>query len=267
MKRIQLAAIAALSTTILAGGTSAFADEVRSVQTENEVSFIAGEGEETEVQPPGGPDGPEVEIEIPPGNSGPLTIAYAPRMINFGQNSISTKDSFYSMIAEEQRLADGSGEMVPYVSFAQIQDTRGTREGWELSLSLTDFVSDNNSVLTGAEIEFVDPSISYGGIDQSQAPEAITNEGNSLFLRPGDNSLKVMQANVGQGAGTSSIVWGDQASLDAQVDDSDEIVKNEAIRLHIPGSTTQDATTYEAKMTWTLSSTVDESGETQPEED
>lgn len=260
MKLIRLATIAALSTTMLAGGVQAFAEESRSVNTDNDITFTSDGDEEVVVQPP--VTEPEVgPIEpTPPGQTGPLTIAYAPRTISFGEQAISTQNQAYSMIAERQPLADGSGD-TPYVSFAQVQDTRGSHEGWSLGISLSDFVSqESGNVLAGAQIEFADPSIVYnnGEGNQDLKPAASTNEGSSLYLNVGDDNVLVMNAAETQGAGTSSVVWGDQADIE-------ETGLNNSIKLHVPGSTAQDAAAYTATMNWQLSSTPSLDGEFVPE--
>lgn len=254
MKLIRLATVAALSTTILAGGvTAAFAEEVRDVTTEGQVEFrSAGEDDgELEVIPP--ETEPEVEINpIVPGTTGPLSIVQAPTM-NFGSQVISNQDQTYNMVAEIANLADGSGQ-IPYVSFAQVQDVRGTNEGWDLQVSLTDFTSGTqNNVLTGAEIEFVGSRIQYEGNNAENAPTA---HADGLTLIPGAGAVSVMTAAEGQGAGASSVVWGNQADLTAQFEDEEiEVVENSAIQLSIPGATSKDATTYTSTLSWELTST------------
>lgn len=266
MKSIRLVTAAALTATILAGGvTNVFAAELRGAETDNTVTFTANEEEEIEVNPPV-PEPPIDPIDPPPGVTGPLTLSYVSPTFDFGQQAITTQDRDYAMIAEMQTSA---GEPVPYVSFAQVIDTRGTHEGWTLSVDLTDFESSANSdnTLTGAQIEFVAPWVAYEGADTDRTPSAATNDGDSLFLNVGQNDVVVMSANDGQGAGRSSIVWGDQTDLNdqAQTNEEDEDVLNHAIRLHVPGSTSPDAAQYNATMTWSLSSVADGNGETIPE--
>jgi hypothetical protein len=255
MKFIRLATIAALSTTILAGGTTAvLAQEVREVTTDGQVEFRPAEDGELEVIPP--EEGPDVDIDVEvPGTTGPLSIVKAAHM-DFGSQVISNQDETYNMVAEMQPLRE-TGEMVPYVSFAQVQDLRGTNVGWDLQVSLSDFESNTqNNVLTGAQIEFVGSRIQYEGRNQANAPTA---HANGLTLIPGGASRSVMTAATGQGAGASSVVWGNQADLNAQfADDEVEIVENSAIQLSIPGSTAKDATTYEATLSWELTTVPDE---------
>lgn len=79
MKKIRLATVAVLSTTLLAGGVQAFAQSSLETTTDNVVGFTSDGSDLTVVQPP--VVHPEVEtIEpTPPGQTGPFTIAYAPQ--------------------------------------------------------------------------------------------------------------------------------------------------------------------------------------------
>ncbi|OTP10010.1 hypothetical protein A5844_001707 [Enterococcus sp. 10A9_DIV0425] len=269
MKFIRLATITALSATVLAGGaTSVFAAEVRDVTTEGQVQFrpSGDEDGELEVIPP--ETGPDVEIETEvPGTTGPLSIVKAATM-NFGTQVISNQDKTYDMVAEMQPLKE-TGELVPYVSFAQVQDLRGTNEGWDLQVSLSDFTSNTqNNVLTGAEITFVDSRIQYEGSNAQNAPTA---HAAGMKLIPGAGGLSVMTADEGKGAGASSVVWGNQVDLNAQFEDKNKevdpeddeeieeiVITNNAIQLFVPGSTAKDATTYTAELTWELSTTPGE---------
>ncbi|MFL0439149.1 WxL domain-containing protein [Enterococcus mundtii] len=264
MKLVRLATIAALTTTILATGTTAvFAQETREVTTEGKVQFRssgAGDGDLEVINPETGPEAPEVDIDpIVPGTTGPLSIVMAPTM-SFGTQVISNQDQTYNMVAEMANLSDGSGE-VPYVSFAQVQDLRGTNAGWDLQVSLSDFESETqNDVLTGAEIELVNSRIQYEGINAENAPESHSA---GLKLIPGEGARPVMTANQGKGAGASSVVWGNQQALNQQFADEDfdpenDVVENEAIKLFVPGSTAKDATTYTSTLNWELTTTPGE---------
>lgn len=262
MKFIRLATIAALSSTILAGGAvSAFAEEARTVTTDGEIQFTAPTDEdgELDVLPPLDPEDPEtpdvdIEPEVP-GTTGPLSITKAATM-NFGSQVISNQDQTYNMVAEMQPLRE-TGELVPYVSFAQVQDLRGTNAGWDLQVSMSDFEADSqNRVLTGAEITFVEGSLRYEGINQDNAPGIHNSD---LTIVPNGGARSVMTAAATKGAGASSVVWGNQADLNAQFADEEiEVVENDAIRLFIPGSTAKDAATYESTLTWELTATPGE---------
>ncbi|MGL9910067.1 WxL domain-containing protein [Enterococcus sp. DIV0213h] len=268
MKFIRLATIAALSTTILAGSANAvLADEttetkelqeVRNLPTDGQVEFrpATDEDEEMEIINPD----PEPDVDIDPliPTAGPLSLLMAPTM-NFGTQVISNQWKEYNMVAEMQQKAGTTGEenKVPYVSFAHVQDIRGNNAGWDLSVSLSEFESQTqNNILTGAEVVFVGSRIQYEGTPEN-APSSHVD---GLTLSPATGAQKVMTAGAGKGAGASSVVWGNQAELMDQfeADDFDpenDVVENGAIQLHVPGSTTKDATTYKATLTWDLTST------------
>ena len=269
MKLVRLATIAALSSTVFAGGMTVFAEdgstdtskEVRNVTTNGTIEFTPNEDEELVVIPPEGEPDVEIEPEVP-GTTGPLSIMKAVTM-DFGSQVISNQDRTYNMVAEKQQKKGTTGEenKVPYVSFAQVQDVRGTNAGWNLQVRMTDFKATNttvNDTLLGAEISLLDPRIQYEGSTPGNAPVAHPA---GMKLIPNASAVSVMTAEKDKGAGVSSVVWGNQADLDAQeANDEVEVVTNNAIQLFVPGSTAKDATQYKSTLTWELSNTPDVSG-------
>ncbi|NAA92655.1 WxL domain-containing protein, partial [Enterococcus mundtii] len=160
-----------------------------------------------------------------------------------GTKVISTTDEHYNMIAEMQQKVGTTGEenMIPYISMAQVQDTRGTNEGWELSVSLSEFQAETdtlNRVLKGAQITLFDPSLRYSVNDADQEP---TIHASGLELIPNEDAVPIMTAANRKGGGTSSVVWGDHDTLAKQVEDGVDVVENKAIQLFVPGSTAKDA--------------------------
>ncbi|MBV6372591.1 hypothetical protein IGJ74_000820 [Enterococcus sp. AZ009] len=262
MKFLRLATIAALTTTAFAGGITAFAEEAREVTTDGQIEFGPNDSENTIVEPPG-PGEPDVTIPpVPPGTTGPLTISYAPTM-DFGQQVISNQDQAYNLVAEMQQLTgtEGDENKVPYISFAQVQDTRGTNAGWDLRVTLSNFTAENtqNNILTGSRIEFRSPELQYNGNNPDNAP---TIHADGLMLEAGGAAQSVLSAAERRGAGTSSVVWGDQADLSAQfADDEIDVVENEMIRLHVPGATVKDAAMYTATLDWELNDVPGMTGE------
>lgn len=258
MRFFKLLIILIFPVTVLSGGTSVFSEEVRNVETEAQIQFIPS-NEEIIVIPPEITEPPVIIPPTVPGTTGPLTISYAPNF-NFGEQEISNQNQTYSMIAEMHELSNsgvGTGEFIPYTSFTQVSDTRGTNQGWKLSVTASEFTSDTqNNLLTGAQITLLNPRIQYEGNNQNNAPIA---HGNELGLIPNESSL-VMVAEIGKGALVSSVVWGNQTEIDAQFKDEnfnpqESDIKNDAIKLFVPGSTVKDATSYEAVLTWELSLT------------
>lgn len=256
MKKTKMISTYVLSSILLIGiatGPQALAEERQSVTTPGSVTFEPNDEDEISVIPPeSGPD-----VVIPPvvePNTGPLTIAYAPTL-DFGEQVISNADETYELVAEMQSLADGSGK-VPYTSFAQVSDTRGSNGGWNLRVLMSEFRSNSqNNVLTGAEITFKDPSIKYEGSNLENTP---VPHSSNITLSPDTGSQLVMNAADGKGAGVTSVIWGDQEQLNADYENPDiTTVLNPFIELSVPGSTVKDATTYQATLTWSLGSLPD----------
>lgn len=255
MKMIRLATVAALTATILTGGVQAFAEEVGRGTTDNTVSFIADEDgdEDIDIIVPG-PEAPEPIDPIDPidpdqGGSGPLRLLYVPQTFDFDTQTISVSDRSYAMVAELYSVNEGQG-VIPHDSFAQVVDTRGSHEGWTLSVDLSDFQSDQDT-LTGAAIEFINGEVDY----ESNLPNSTpSTPAGGVMVNAGGDTRMILSAEDGQGAGRTSVFWGDE--------DLAETGMNENIRLHVPGTTSQSARAYQAQLTWTLSSIVSDNGET-----
>ena len=281
MKWIRLATVAALTSTIFAGGVQAVADDDQpktplfEVETPNEVTFTEGEEDVDDVENP--LEHPPVIIDPLP-VKGPLTIVYVPEKFDFGQQAITSSAAEYSLIAEMQNvdenhpLAVGLPGEVPYVSFAQVSDTRGNSAAdWTLSLSLTDFIGkETGDILYGAQLHFIDPQIKHndGTGPTNEAPVAPVTEtdGDRVILNANTDlasSIPVMTAGANQGQGRSSVFWGDQDKMMEQFNDDDftETILNDLIQLHLPSAATPQQDAYTATLTWTLSTTVGADGE------
>ncbi|MGM0155612.1 hypothetical protein IGK30_003479 [Enterococcus sp. AZ178] len=220
---------------------------VKNVTTQGQITFLPS-FEELVVIPP--EISPEVVIppEVP-GVTGPLSIVKAISM-DFGCQIISTKDQSYEMIAEMAELTNGSGQ-TPYISFVQVQDLRGTNEGWTLNLSLSDFTSTTrNNLLKGIEIQLIDSRVHYEGSNEANAP---SSNGDLIRLLPNTGSTNLMTATSGTGSGTSSFVLGNQQDLQNQLSNQPStIVKNANVLLAVPGRTEKDAAIYRSVLTWEL---------------
>lgn len=265
MKTIRLATVALLSGTILAGGISAFAEEIAgSGTTDNSVSFRArgeeDEGEEDEIIIPGPIDPVDPEVEVDPidpidpeeGGKGPLRLIHVPQSFNFGEQVISVNDQSTPMAAEYYSINGGEGS-IALDSFAQLVDERGNQAGWNLSVGLSEFSTREGDTIAGAALELIDPQVDFPSVDGT-APTATSG---TSTVNAGGAGVNLLVASEGQGAGRTSILWGDE--------DITETGINENIRLFIPGTTSQNADSYQAQLTWTLSSTVGDEGQTTPE--
>lgn len=283
MKWIRLATVAALTSTIFAGGVQVVADDeptpttpleqVREAKTPNEVTFNEGEEEIEDIENP--VDYPPVIIDPIPAK-GPLTLAYVPEKFDFGQQAITSSAAEYSVIAEMQNVdenhpvAVGLPGEVPYVSFAQVSDTRGNSAAdWTLSLALTEFVGQTtDDILYGAQLHFIDPLIRHndGTGPADEAPVAPVTNGDRVILNANTDlasSIPVMTARANQGQGRSSVYWGDQKKMMDEFEDNDftGTILNDYIQLHLPTAATPQQDTYTATLTWILSTTVSADGE------
>lgn len=256
MKRMNLVTIGVMSITVLSGGVTALATSVIQGITENEVEFIAGDDEEIDVELP--EKEPEVEIDpIDPDVKGPFTLVHVPKRFDFGTQAISTEHGAAAILAEMERLSDGTGT-VPYVSFAQVLDTRGEHNGWTLNVDLDQFMStDANSshILRGAYIELRDPQIRSNALDPETFPSAPIDQLNRQIIDAGSEDNTLMTAAEGQGAGVSTVQWGNQTLLNQKHEAGESDILNEAIWLHVPKGANPQATTYKATLTWNLSAT------------
>lgn len=284
MKWIRLATVAALTSTIFAGGVQVVADEEENneprtplfeVETPNEINFVEGDDDVDDVENP--LEYPPVIIDPLP-VKGPLTIVYVPEMFDFGQQAITSSSAEYSVIAEMQKVDEEhplaidnslTGE-VPYVSFAQVSDTRGNSAAdWTLSLALSEFTGKTTEdVLYGAQLHFIDPQIKHndGTGPADEAPVAPVTNGDRVILNANTDlasSIPVMTAGANQGQGRSSVFWGDQDDLMEQykTEGTTGTILNDRIQLHLPSAATPQQDTYEATLTWLLSTTVGEDGE------
>lgn len=262
-KLLNLATIAALSATVFAGAPTVFAEDgqVREITTEGDITFVEGSGDEPiEVEPPVDPEEPIIIPPVEPEtNRGPLTIAYVPN-ISFGERAISAYDQEYNAIAPEFAMESGEGTL-PYIHFAQVQDTRGTYAGWDLTVSLTEFTNSEastvNKTLRGAQLNFKNGLATNNGLSEqlATAPDNVT-------LRPGQEATNLLSASEGKGAGIQSIYWGELDALNTVevTDEEGEIIdtyaENPSVTLDVPGATEKDQAQYTATLTWNLTAGV-----------
>lgn len=250
MKTLRLLSIGALSAVILGGSLTTFADEETETNinlnqtTQGTIQFTPNT-DTPEVVPP--IEEPDVDIPVNPDITGPLSIVHVPTM-DFGEQKISKNNEVYSMIAEKQKRKN-SDEKVPYVSFAQVSDKRGTNAGWSLKVTASEFKTNDdkalNKELVGTEIHLLNSAIAYNGPDNQKPTSKGTS--NEITLTA-NNSTEILTAAKDHGAGDTSIFWGNQAELTTTALNND-------ITLHVPGKSAKDAVKYTATLDWTLSDT------------
>lgn len=256
MKSHQFATAATITALALGSTHTIFAEETtettpKSVQTQGTITFESPGGPSIVVPPI---EEPSIIPKEPDKTAGPLAIVHAPNL-DFGTQKISVQDETNTMLAEKAKTCDG--EEVPYVSFVQVQDLRGSNTGWSLKVSLSAFTSNTqNNTLKGAELTFEPGVLNYSGdeISKPSFEEEIKLSADSESQKVMDAVVKVVdEKTVGEGAGVTSLVWGNQKKLNAT--EPDKQVLNGAITLFVPKTATKDAAEYTATLTWELTST------------
>lgn len=257
-KTKQVAAIAAVLGTVALAPLSASAEEiaetVKTYQTNGVVKFVPS----TEPSKPMDPTDPGSKQPVKPvdpttkdgepneGTSGPLSIDYA-SSLDFGVNQIANNDITYYANAQEVRSESDSKYTPNYV---QITDNRGTNAGWTLKVKQGGQFSNDTALhkeLTGAQIQFVDPTIVSNSTAKAPTPA------NVIKLDPNGAESLVMSAKSTEGAGIWIDRWGTAEEMTN--DQGEKVQKNKAISLSIPGGTPKDAVQYSTKLTWSLSDT------------
>ena len=256
MKSHQFATAATITALALGSTQTIFAEEtteteLKSVQTQGTITFESPDGPSIIVPPV---EEPDIIPEEPDKTAGPLAIVHAPNL-DFGTQKISVQDETNTMLAEKAKTGDG--KEVPYVSFVQVQDLRGSNTGWSLKVSLSAFTSNTqNNTLKGAALTFEPGVLNYSGdeISKPSFEEEIKLSADSESQKVMDAVVKVVdEKTVGEGAGVTSLIWGDQEKLNKA--EPDEQVLNDAITLSVPKTATKDAAEYTATLTWELTST------------
>lgn len=253
MKITKLISISAATLTLVSavGTTVLAAEEPAEYKSGAGVEFIPNTDPTKPVDPenpdptkpvqpidPLDPDGPK------PGTPGPLSLDYA-SSLDFGQNKITNSDQTYYAAAQGFSGGEIAGEYRG--NYVQVSDNRGTSEGWTLSLKQEGQFSSESAqkykVLDGAQIAFA------SAIADSNVVGVTPPTVSDFSLVP-DESIVVMQATENAGDGT----WIDHfGKAELMTVDGQEVQKNKAVSLSVPGKTPKEATKYLTELTWTLS--------------
>lgn len=253
MKIMKLISFSAATLTLLntVGATVLAAEEPAEYKSGAGVEFIPNTDPTNPVDPedpdptkpvlpidPLNPEGPN------PGTSGPLSLDYA-SSLDFGQNKITNSDKTYYAAAQGFSGGEIAGEFRG--NYVQVSDNRGTSEGWTLSLKQEGQFSSESAekykVLEGAQIAFA--SAKAESIAVGVTPPTVSD-----FSLVPDESIVVMQAAADAGDGTWIDYFG---NAEVMTIDGQEVQKNKAISLSVPGKTPKEATKYVTELTWTLS--------------
>lgn len=188
---------------------------------------------------------------------GPLTLDSVPNL-NFGLNSIETKDTTYDAYAMESK--ETAGQYVP--NYVQVSDNRAAQAGWTLAVAQTDpFTADSGTTLgSNTEITLTDQKTA-GSSEDAVQPSFLAD---TITLTPNNEEQTVIAASANEGQGTWKSAWGtvetekrytvDPANPDAAPELKDTQV-NKAIQLMVPGQVKKTNEQYVTNLDWVLSDT------------
>lgn len=275
MKKTTILSLGIISMSALAlGATPVFASETQPVaKTEATVIFEAddengGDGG-GEVTPPGEGGGDEGTGIVDPGgsdgNTGDGKKSFNITWVsNFRFNERNEDGSFkpiklngngmnlwakgtnlkLNLVDEDGKLTGESNEYTNIPNFVQITDNRGTANGWNLTVSRTEFSGKDaagvTQTLAGSELTLNQQHI-YG---PNGVPAPTATAGKTVKI--GADTEKLMVAAKGAGTGTWSLNFGD-ANQDGT------LVDKTGVNLVIPASAQPKANVeYTSELTWTL---------------
>lgn len=91
----------------------------------------------------------------------------------------------------------------------KVSDARGTGEGWNLTVELSEFQLNGNNTMQGARIEVVNPTVSPVDSTINTNPPTVPVDGQgALTLNAGGGAAKVFEADENHGRGIWQALWG-----------------------------------------------------------
>ncbi|MGX7243468.1 WxL domain-containing protein [Enterococcus quebecensis] len=253
MKKITLTTAALLISTTVLGALPAFAVEIPAT-TNAKVSFKAddqGDGSSTD---PTDPEGGGITPDPGEGTStkGPLRFDFVPNL-SFGEQKISGGDkTYHPLMVKATTIATGEKPAAPkYVPhYVQVTDNRGTNEGWNVTVSRTDFKTpDETDEVLGATLTLANGNIKGNlDADASLVPTIPTKDGKAEVITISDTASNVMTAAANKGMGSWVTSYGSEAGTSATD-------VNTNITLAVPAKSKKYAKAYTSTITWTLAST------------
>lgn len=173
------------------------------------------------------------------GGDGVLTIDFA-SIFDFGIHDISNQNQTY--LAKAQKYSNSDDITSNYV---QVTDVRGTFSGWSLSvIEKSQFTQVESGPQKYKELKGSVISLN-NSLPDSNSDEKSPITTSSISLVPGVAS-QVALTEVGSGAGTWVIQWGEDDSITKDESDPD-------VTLYVPGTTPKDPAAYTTTLSWILS--------------
>ncbi|AYG00366.1 WxL domain-containing protein [Lactococcus allomyrinae] len=257
MNKMLLKSASVLTTCLVVGpmiaGTVSAASTGGDYTSNGYVNFE--EGDNTGISPvdplnptvPVGPTNPD-GTDPAPGTGGALSIDFA-SSLSFGTQKISSNDATYYAHAQWiSKDKDGNDVDITRPNYVQVTDTRGTWDGWTLTVAESDqFQNSDGDQLTGAELSF---SKGYTEGTTAATPGYVNTDSFTV----GTAATKILGAGTNQGMGTW--VYGLGGNADYQENggphlDNDAVSTASPITLKVIAGTNK-ATAYTTQLNWSL---------------
>ncbi|MGM9886796.1 MAG: WxL domain-containing protein [Lactococcus sp.] len=256
MNKIGITAAAFLTTVIITGVSTS---TVKAASTGGDYTSNGyvdfAEGDNSGISPvdpldpttPVGPTNPDGSTPDP-GTGGALSIDFA-SSLSFGTQSISSNDATYFAHAQWiSKDKNGNAVDITRPNYVQVTDTRGTWDGWTLTVSeASQFENAAGEALTGAELTF---SNGYTEGTTSAVPSFV-NTGTYVIST---SATKILGAGQNEGMGTW--VYGLGGNADYQ-ENGGAHLSNIAVSTASPISLkviagTNKSTSYSTQLNWSL---------------
>lgn len=270
MKKTKIITTLAVSTIVLASLAPVSLATSENTTTEGKLIFeTVGPGDEGTVVKPD----TEAEIIVPEGGNhttGPLRLTYVPDF-DFGKVTLDSKNitasaKFNTFKETDPVTGQAVGDLKEIAHFAQVEDIRGKKGDWELTVKATKFIP---AKTTNKPLDHSHIVLTQGKLFNTTKQSDIETRVEKLALPtaiPNDNktSMLVMKTNPGQHTETSktSVVFNNAytaqdlvGGVPAPQPNKDRL--NPGVQLKAYGTDEKAVDdTYTATLTWTLASTL-----------
>ncbi|MEO1769326.1 WxL domain-containing protein [Candidatus Enterococcus ferrettii] len=213
MKKLSMVSMLFISFGLLGGASGIFVEAAENDAStpatatiekpdENDPNDNGSEGDDS-----GNPTDPDDDSGFNPdnpntGTPGLLRIDHAPSSFNFGTIKIGSKQTKFAAL-ESGTATDGTAKEVP--NYVKVTDNTGNFAGWELSVSRTEFVNqeDEAQTLDGTTLSFKHAYANAGSKGEGM-PSTVASE----TAIPVDAKTVLVQANENEGMGEWYYVLG-----------------------------------------------------------
>lgn len=263
MKKSTVLLGLALSGVLLSTGTlQASAATEKSTTTEGKVIFkTQGDDSEGEVTKPD-TDEEIITPETGGNTKGPLRFNQVPNF-DFDTVEIRSETRANSALIDKY-TKEGSTDKNDISHFVQVEDVRGEKADWSVSVASSKFIPsvNTNPTLDKTHIEFTQGKLFNTRMSDAEIATSVTKYDTKLVVGNDNAAVKLMETAAGKDTDSSktSLVFNNsytEANPAAGSETKDGKVYNPGVKLNTIGSDEKvKGETYTATLTWTLTSAL-----------